>query len=384
MRQSLPPNPKLGLALLYAAIFAGIGVNMPFLPLWLQARGLGPAEIGLVLGAPLLVRIVSTMLVGEWADRIGRPVRMLRASAAAGLAFFCLLAAAEGFWALLIAAALAAAAVAPTIPLTDSLAVAAFRSRAGVFGPVRAWGSVAFIAGNVLGGIALAAWSAAAIIWLIVGMQALALASAFACVSDRPVHERPTKPPRSRLLLRGGLMLAVVAAALIQASHGAYYALGSVHWQALGLDGPAIGVLWSLGVIAEIALFWWSARLPARIGPAHLLAVGAGAAVLRWSAMAFDPGGVALVMLQLLHALTFAATYLGMMRAIAALAPPGLEARAQGVAAMLHAVAMAGAMALAGHIHAEEGAQMYLAMALIAAAGGLAVMAGALRSGSAP
>ena len=47
-------RPRAG-ALLYAAVFAGIGVAMPFLPLWLAGLGLGPELIGaLVAGIDAL------------------------------------------------------------------------------------------------------------------------------------------------------------------------------------------------------------------------------------------------------------------------------------------------------------------------------------------
>lgn len=378
-------DPKLGLALLYAAIFVGMGVNIPFLPLWLQDRGLSPAQIGIVVGAPLLVRIVSNPLAGEAADRSGRPVLILRLTAALGVGFYLLLESAQGFWWLLVCACLAAAAVAPAIPLTDSLAVAAFRGQRSAYGPVRAWGSVAFVASTLLTGFITGMFSAAGVIWMMIAAQGLALLAALVFVVDAPIaHGGPAKAPPSRLLLRPALVVAIAVSALVQSSHAAYYALGAVHWRALGIEGPEIGVLWSVGVAAEIALFWWSSRLPARIGPLHLFLLGALAAVTRWTALAFDPTGWILIPLQALHALSFAATYLGMIRAAASFAPPGVEARAQAATATVHAIVMAVAMAAAGQIEAVAGGRVYLLMAALAAAGGALAFAGARPLRSAP
>lgn len=378
-------DPKLGLALLYAAIFVGMGVTIPFLPLWLQDRGLSPAQIGIVVGAPLLVRILSNPLAGEAADRSGRPVLILRLTAALGVGFYLLLERAQGFWGLLVCACLAAAAIAPAIPLTDSLAVAAFRGERNAYGPVRAWGSVAFVASTLLTGFAVGVLPLASIIWMLVGAQGLALFAAMLFVMDAPIqHKGLAKAPPSRLLLRPALVVAIAASALVQSSHAAYYAMGAVHWRALGIEGPAIGALWSVGVAAEIALLWWSSRLPARIGPLHLFLLGAVGAVIRWTALAFDPTGFILVPLQALHALSFAATYLGMIRAAASFAPPGLEARAQAATATVHAIAMAAGMAAAGQIEAVAGGRVYLLMAAIAAAGGALALTGARRLRSAP
>ena len=61
--------------------------------------------------------------------------------------------------------------------------------------------------------------------------------------------------------------------------------------QTAGHSGTAVGLLWSLGVAAEILLFMVAPNLPAyhKIHPPWLLAIGGGAGVLRWGAMALNP-----------------------------------------------------------------------------------------------
>ena len=49
---------KLGL--FYAAYFLFGGIQLPFFPLWLEARGLDSRTIGMVIAVPMLVRIVVT------------------------------------------------------------------------------------------------------------------------------------------------------------------------------------------------------------------------------------------------------------------------------------------------------------------------------------
>jgi PPP family 3-phenylpropionic acid transporter len=56
------------LALFYAVTFAGTGVSLPFIGRWFSAHGLSGAEIGVVLGAPMLARLVSSPLIAVWAD----------------------------------------------------------------------------------------------------------------------------------------------------------------------------------------------------------------------------------------------------------------------------------------------------------------------------
>src|SRR2546421_11777545 len=59
------------LALVYAAFFAVVGWHLPLFPVWLTARGLDPAAIGIVLAAMQAVRVVATPAGTRIADRYG-------------------------------------------------------------------------------------------------------------------------------------------------------------------------------------------------------------------------------------------------------------------------------------------------------------------------
>jgi PPP family 3-phenylpropionic acid transporter len=210
------------------------------------------------------------------------------------------------------------------------------------------------------------------VIWLI---AAAWVAAAVYAVRLFPLAGTPapegTEPSHLELLRRPGFIAVAVAAGLIQASHAVYYGFSTLDWSAAGLDGTAVGMLWALGVVAEITLFALSGRLPPALGPAALLLLGAVGAVVRWTVMAFDPPTLALPFLQCLHALSFGATYLGALGFVAQAAPPGLAATAQGYLATVLGGLMAVSMGLSGVLYAAFGSLAYLAMAVLAAAGGV-------------
>ena len=114
----------------------------------------------------------------------------------------------------------------------------------------------------------------------------------------------------------------MVAAALAQGTHGGLYAFGSIHWRAIGFSDTVIGYLWATGVVAEILVFYLFGRGVGRgsAGLGLLLAGSAGAA-LRFGVLAADPGLGVTFALQALHGLSFGASHLGAMAALAALAP---------------------------------------------------------------
>ena len=65
-RQVMTAAPRL--ALQYVLLFGATGVSLPFAGLWLKSRGYDGAEIGLLLAAPMLGRIVTGPLLAVWAD----------------------------------------------------------------------------------------------------------------------------------------------------------------------------------------------------------------------------------------------------------------------------------------------------------------------------
>ncbi|HKG00211.1 MAG TPA: MFS transporter, partial [Xanthobacteraceae bacterium] len=133
--------------LLFAVMYAGFGVASPFLPQFLQTRGLHAEEIGILLAASTGVRLLAGPAAGHIADRLAalRPVLSLCAAGAAMAALSYL--PASGLWSLLLVSLLHAAALAPTTTLADALALASsVRPRQGFeYGWVRGSGSAAFI-----------------------------------------------------------------------------------------------------------------------------------------------------------------------------------------------------------------------------------------------
>ena len=178
----------------------------------------------------------------------------------------------------------------------------------------------------------------------------------------------PAASPKT--LLRNPAFLAVVlASSMVQGSHAFYYGFSTMQWRAEGFDGRLIGLLWGLGVLAEIVLFALSARLPKSLPPTALLAIGGVGAIIRWTAMAFDPPVALLPALQLLHAASFGAAHLGMMGFLARDVPRELAATAQGFAATWSGIVNASATFISGFVYAATGSLAYLLMATMALIG---------------
>jgi PPP family 3-phenylpropionic acid transporter len=359
------------MAAFYASVFLTLGVHMPFLPVWFAAKGLDAQTIGVVLAMPMILRLVAIPMATRVADRHDAPRAVIMVASLVALAGFGALSFASEAQTIGMLYAVSATAFMMLFVLSDVYALRGLAPHRRAYGPVRLWGSAAFIAANLAAGYLLDVIAARDLIWLVVAALALCLVAGWGLP---PLAARtagtPGETPSPRALIRNPAFLAVVAASsFIQGSHALYYSFSTIEWRAAGYGGGAIGMLWALGVLAEIVLFAMSARLPAAIGPSVLILIGGAGALVRWTAMALNPPSALVPLLQCLHGLSFGAAHLGTLGVIGRAVPAGLTATAQGYLAVCTGVAIAAATGLSGLLYARFGATAYGAMAAIAAAG---------------
>jgi len=357
---------SFSLSLFYAALFSAFGVYMPFIPVWLAAKGLGPAEISICMALPMMVRL----LVPFWgfaADHLRNQRLVIAVCLAVAMLAGLALISASGFWPILGLMVLWSLFWTPTTPLTEGYAVTESAKRGADYGRVRVWGSVSFIVANIAAGWMLD-WIDE--LWIL-PLILLCMGVAFFCVGLLPPDSRRADGvARAKvgdalgLLRQRHILLFMLAAGLVQASHGLYYSFSSVHWHAQGFSASLIGMLWAVGVIAETALFAVATRVTGRASPQLLVLAGAMIAGVRWVLMAFDPPVAALFILQGMHAGSFAVTHMGTMKFIRQSVSPALAATGQGVFTALSAgVLTALAMFASGPLYAALGGMAYLAMA---------------------
>jgi PPP family 3-phenylpropionic acid transporter len=378
MRQALRrvPSGAVRTAVFYSSIFAGTGVSLPYISLWFRAHDLSGAEIGVVLAAPMLARLITSPLVAVWADsfRLRRtPLFLLGLVAAAAYALIGLtrgVAAWTPLW------FVAATAIGSAIPLIDVLTLRRTRREGFVFGVPRGVGSLSFVIANVVMGAMLTRVSRDAIIvWIVAAALAMSLAAALV-LPDEPVSEggplghRDRFKGLGRLLADPVFMTAIVSVGLIQAGHAFYYGFSALLWKEQGISEGLVGLLWAWGVAAEIVFLWFMEPWRQRMGPWGLLVAGGAGAAVRWTALAFSPPLWALWPLQLLHGLSFAASYMGGLQLVQRLSPPESVSAAQTLSSALSAGILIGlATIFSGALYDRYGAIGYLAMTALSLLG---------------
>lgn len=362
-------------AAFYSSKFVLLGVQLPFFSGWLALKGLSAPEIGLITGAALSLRLLFGPFVAFWADSQSDQLRGLRMIALV----FALSAAAlmlpAGKTAIAAAAAILMWSFGVLVPLTDSAVMRADKAGLANFGQARATGSFAFLLTTLAGGEALTRLGLGAA----APIMAVAAATTFLIGAALPRPAEGIGAPRrsnlasdvKRLLSSKIFLLALAAAAFVQGAHAVYYAFSILHWSSLGFSPRIVGALWATGVGAEIIMLTRMRALTRRLNPAALIAVGAGGSLLRWTATGLEPPLAVLFLVQTLHALSFAATYVGTIEFLWRATPSRLINSAMTLNSTAGVGAATGiATIIAGYVFAASGPQAaYFMMAAMAGVG---------------
>jgi len=353
------------LGLFYGTTFGTMGTHLPFFTLWLKSVGIDASWIGIITAVPATTRFTVLPFVTGAAGKRYSLRTLLTVSAVATALGFAVIGTQYLPLAVLLAYAATCCLWTPMVPLTDAYALGGVARYGLNYGPLRLWGSAAFVVGALVCGLLVDMIDARHLIWVIASVAAL---GAIASLGLQPLA-RP-KPPAAAadgggsLLGDPGFLAIIVAAALIQGSHAAYYGFASITWQASGLGGLTIAGLWVLGVLAEIVVFALSPRFS--LAPALLVVLGGLSAVARWLISAQEPSVAVLSVVQLAHGLTYGLTQVGTMGLLVRCVPGHMMARGQGYLAACGGIVSATTSVVSGVVYANYGQRVYYVMAAMA------------------
>jgi PPP family 3-phenylpropionic acid transporter len=366
--QTAPKRFATRLALFYGTLFGLVGTHLPFFPVWLKAIGIEASWIGIITAVPAVTRFTVLPFVTGLAERrqsLRNAIIITAFATALGLTVV-----GTQHEAVLVFVAFAATCClwTPLAPLTDAYALRGVSQYGLNYGPLRLWGSAAFVVGALACGLLVDVIDARHLIWIIAAVAGLSALASFGLTPIDGPKKADVMQGRAGALLRDpGFLAIILAAALIQSSHAGYYIFASIVWKQSGLGGLTIAGLWSLGVLAEIVLFALSPRLA--LPYAVLVVIGALAAVARWIITAQDPPIAILAVVQLAHGLTFGLTQVGTMGLLVHHVPGHVMARGQGYLAACGGIVASSTSILCGIVYARYGQGVYYLMAAMALAG---------------
>jgi PPP family 3-phenylpropionic acid transporter len=378
VRFATSAGPLTRFVALYALLYAAFGVSSPFLPAFIETRGIGLEEIGLIFAAGTALRLVSASLAGRLADRLALRRETLAACAVVAAVAALLYLPASGLAAIATVSILHAIALAPLTALADALALLAATPRIGAqrpafeYGWVRGTGSAAFIAGSLAAGGTIGSIGVASIVWLQAILLMVVPIAARLVPDDQRVRNSPAGELVTRETLRtllGNVVFCrvVLVAALVLGSHAMHDTFAVIRWSAAGVSPMTTSLLWSISVAAEVVVFLligpWLVRT---LSPAGSIMVAALAGAARWSVAAVTVDVTILFLIQPLHGFTFALLHLACMRLLAQSVPPGLAATAQAIYGVVGVGAASALLtSVSGWLYSRMGPIAFAAMSLL-------------------
>ncbi len=366
----IPPAIRLSLFTLTA--FAALGVYLPYWANWLDGRGMSAAQIGVLMSALSWSRAIAGPLVAHFADKSDRRRPWIIATAIASAVAFSLFAWAGSFHALFAISLAFGAAQACSIPLVENLMLLLEGEGRLRYGPLRAWGSLAFLVAALGAGYWMDVSGAGIVHPLALALLLASVLVAFLLpeTEKRARSARRISPLRTVISERP-LLFMLLGGGIVQASHATYMAFSTLHWQAAGHSMTAIGALWAEGVLAEIVLFMVAGKILMRMDARTLLAVGVAGACVRWIALGLSTHLAVLIGTQWMHALSFAAVHLALMNFLTRRVPREISVTAQSLYSAFTHASNALAFMAAGFIFSRAPGSAFTLMSAVALLGGL-------------
>lgn len=300
----------LKLSNLYFWFFALLGALLPFWALYLEDRGFSYLEIALLMATLQLTKVIAPNVWGWLADRTGRRMVLVRlGSLVATLSFLGVLLE-PGFFGLLAIMLVFSFFWNAVLPLYEVITLHNLGSKRHAYSRVRLWGSFGFIGSVIVIGELLSAWSVALLPWLLIPIFMGIAASAWVPLAEPQLRNHSEQGSIKSILRHPAVWSFLLANFLLQASHGPYYTFFSIHLRHLGYEEGSIGLLWSLGVVAEIGLFLVMHRILKRFSLRGVAITALILTTLRWSVTASLSEWLPLLLaMQLLHAASFGAMH---------------------------------------------------------------------------
>lgn len=300
-------SPIIKLSPFYFFYFTLLGAILPYLGVYLNSLGFTPAQIGELMAIMMITKVVAPNLWGVFADATGRPILWVRLAIVLALIGSTGLILWHSYWGVFFTLMFMSFFWHASLPQFESYTFKKLGANKHRYGEIRLWGSIGFIVAVLVLGQWFDANGLLAFPAIILGLFLVVLFSSFLS-RDQVFQAQPQALQESfwQTLRRPEVLSLLVVSFLVQMSHGVYYSFFTLQMTELGVSKTLTAWLWALGVIAEIAIFWWMAKLFKRFRVRLLILAALALTVVRWGITGqLDHSLAWIALAQTLHAASF-------------------------------------------------------------------------------
>jgi PPP family 3-phenylpropionic acid transporter len=298
--------PYWRLSSFYFFYFAVLGLLAPYWGLYLKSLGFDAVDIGTLMAIPMATKIIAPNIWGWLGDHYGHRMRIVRIASFASMMIFTMIFVVNGFWMMASAMILFSFFWNAALPQFEVITLAYLGEKVRQYSRVRVWGSIGFIIAVILLGI-LIDKIGITVVPISIFLVYLAIWLSSLMVPETKVNEE-SDGDNSFLqkLKQPAIIVFLLAAMLMQFSHGAYYAFYSIYMESYGYSKTLIGQFWALGVLAEVLVFIYMHHMLQKIGAGMVIVISLFLASLRWLMIGWFPESLMILLIaQVLHAASF-------------------------------------------------------------------------------
>jgi len=295
----------LKLSSFYWFYFSALGAFIPFWGLYLKSLNFTASEIGELIAIIMATKIVAPNLWGWLSDKSGKRLSLIRMGALLSCLFFSGIFFNSHYWWIFLILLCYSFFWNAILPLFEALTLTYLGNDHHQYSYIRVWGSIGFVVSVFLLGLFFSQYSIDYLPWfnllLLIGIFVSTL-----FVREKPIEHHEHHDKLWDLIKSPEVFALLMACLLVQMSHGPYYAFFSIYATDHDYSNTSIGLLWGLGVIAEVIVFLFMPKLIKYFGLKKLLLFSLISGSLRWFIIAYFIDIQWLITLnQLLHASTF-------------------------------------------------------------------------------
>ena len=290
----------------YLFYFASLGALIPYWSLYLKSLSFSASEIGSLLAIIMATKVISPNIWGWIADHTGKRMAIVRLGCLFAAIAFAGVFLSSNFWWMAFIMMLFSFFWNATLPQLEASTFTHLGKETHKYSSVRLWGSIGFVIAVWLIGQQLEGHQISYLPLILIGLFISIWLSSLFVPEEAAAHLKINHESLSEVLKKPAVIALLVVCFLNQFSHGPYYAFYSIYMQSYGYSLTQIGLLWALGVIAEIIVFMGMHKLEPRFGLKQLLVVSMILTSVRWLIIAFFPAfNSIMIFAQILHAASF-------------------------------------------------------------------------------
>lgn len=311
---------KLILGSQYFLYFGVMGIFLPYFNLYCYQIGFNGFQIGVLSTLRSITMVLFPLFWGTLSDRfrIRKPLYIVFNIVSTLIWVFYLFT--TNFWFMFVITFFYGIFYAPIISFLETFTMEILGLEKNQYGKIRAWGSISFIGIVIVLGKLIDIYTTQIILIFILVMSLLQAAIS-PQIPDRALARHRHRASDIQALLTGRVLIFLACGFLMLLSHGTYYGFFSIHLENLGYSGTFIGMSWALASIAEIFAMLKSDWIFKRFRIEKVLFVSFMVASARWFFLYLTTAPFAILLSQLLHAITYGTFHMASILYIDQLTP---------------------------------------------------------------